>query len=315
MIASIVRGIGNFFFLRVMGRWVAGAKAEDAVRYCTGLNSKGSACVINFLGEHYLERTLAEAAVREYAMLTDRIAEKKARASITIKPSQFGFDAKDVPYNGAFCEKKMLEAVRYAASKGVAVWLDMEDSRHTDFTLAFYKKHSGRYRMGVCIQANLKRSGRDLLSLIVLSQEAPVMVRLVKGIYAEGEEIAHTGPQKIHGAFLALIREAFEKSPPDFGIAVGTHHSEAISLALAMQKKFPKKFFEIEVLKGVLPAYYEELRGNGVPVTEYVPYGPDAFAYSVRRAWKNPRFARSVLLSLFFDAYKKLYGGLSSDAR
>jgi len=301
MFSSLVRDFGNFFFLRVMGRWVAGANAEDAIRYCKDLDGK---CVINYLGEHYHEAAEAERCVLEYKRLLDLIVKNQAPAAITIKPSQFGFNAQ-VPNPSSFCEKRMLEVVRYAAGLGIVSWLDMESSEYTDFTTAFYKRYAAKYPMGICLQASLRRTEKDLDGLIAFSPSA--RIRLVKGIYLESGTIAFTDPAEIHKRFLALIRRAFEKSPAGFGIAVGTHHTEAVSLALSLQKKYRKKFFEIEVLKGVLPQYYKELRRQGINPTEYVPYGKDAFAYSVRRAMRNPRFASSMLFAPFFDAYNKIY--------
>ncbi len=308
MLPKLVRSIGNFFFLHIMGRWVAGSRAEDAVAYCRKLNGKGSSCVINFLGEHYTKTALAEEAVAEYKRLIDAIAASGAKAAITIKPSQFGFNALDTEDPKSFCEDKMAEVAKYATGKGIVTWLDMEDSRFTDFTIAFYKRHRSGSRLGICLQANLKRTDKDLEGLVALAGSGPVLVRLVKGIYKESARVSVTGQGELHKRFLALIRKAFSESPPSFGIAVGTHHPEAVSLALAMAREHPKGFFDLEVLKGVLPSYYEELRKNGINPTEYVPYGPDAFAYSVRRAMRNPSFARSVLFAVFFDAYKKLYG-------
>jgi proline dehydrogenase len=305
MLASLIRDFGNFFFLRIMHRWVAGAEAEDAVEYCKGL---GGRCIINYLGEHYKESALADEAVREYRKLADLIASSWMPSSITIKPSQFGFNALDIEDPKSFCEEKLLEVVRYADSKKIMTWLDMEDSQFTDFTLAFYKKYAPKFRLGICLQANLKRTGDDLADLITLSKKMPVRVRLVKGIYVENERIVLTEPKHIHARFLELITAAFENTGADFGIAVGSHHTEAIELAVRLQQEHPKAFFEIEVLKGVLPEYYKALRKRGLSVVEYVPYGHEAFAYSVRRARKNPGFAGSMLFAPFFDAYKKLYG-------
>jgi proline dehydrogenase len=308
MLERLIRDFGNFFFLRIMGRWVAGARAEDAVAYCRKLNARGSSCVINFLGEHYRESKEAEAAVAEYRRLVDLISSSGVKAAITIKPSQFGFNALDIEDPKSFCEDNMAAVASYAGGKGLTTWLDMESSRFTDFTISFYRKYSGRLDLGLCLQANLKRTPGDLESLIRSAGKAPLKIRLVKGIYKEDPSISITDGKELHKRYLDLMREAFGKSPPSSGIAVGTHHPEAVSEALMLRKRHPKAFFDLEVLMGVLPSYYEELRKKGVNVTEYVPYGPDSFAYSVRRALKNPSFAKSILFSIFFDAYKKLYG-------
>jgi proline dehydrogenase len=305
MLSRIIRSLGNFYFLHLMNQWVAGSSVKDAVSCCRKLGSMGSGCMINHLGEHYTEAAMAKEAVEEYKKLIDQLSLSGTAACLTIKPSQFGFNTQDAPDPEKFCRQEMLEVVRHASGKNVFVWLDMEDSRFTDFTLDFYEEFVPAFLLGICLQANLLRTRKDLDRMIGLCKTASVRVRLVKGIYPEKNAISDPG--KLHSRFLGLIRYAFEKSPPSFGIAVGSHHAEAIELALALQKKYKKQKFEIQVLKGVLPDYCEELRKRGVSIVEYVPYGHDAFAYSVRRARKNPRYAHSRLFSLFFDAYKKLY--------
>jgi proline dehydrogenase len=304
MITSAIREFGNFFFLRMMNRWVAGANAGDALGYCRKLNE---GCIINLLGEHYKSSNQASEAAGEYKKLIDAVSASRTNASLTIKPSQFGFNAEDIPDPKKLCREKMLDVVQFASGKTIFVWLDMEDSRFTDFTLDFYSEFAPNSGLGICLQANLLRTKKDIDRLIALSKSFKVRLRLVKGIYVEDPKISIRDPKTLHKNFLALIKYAFEKSPPSFGIAVGSHHEEAIELAITLQKKHRKEFFEIQVLKGVLPDYYAELRKRGVKVVEYVPYGRDAFAYSVRRARKNPGFARSILFGVFFDAYKKLY--------
>ncbi len=206
-----------------------------------------------------------------------------------------------------FCSAQMLEVIKYASAKKILVWIDMEDSRYTDFTLRFYKKFVPKYKLGICLQANLRRTEKDLLDMIKLSQKANVRVRLVKGTYPEHNDIALTDPHEIHVKFLSLISVAFEKGSRDFGIAIASHHRQAVELALKLQEEHKKKFFQVQVLKGVLPKYYEELRKTGFHIVEYVPYGERAFAYSIRRAKKNRNYAKSILFAPFFDAYKKLY--------
>jgi proline dehydrogenase len=306
MLPQFVQAVGNFLFIHFLNRWVAGASPEHAVKYCRSIGQRG--CIMNLLGEHYEKSKDADEAVAEYKKLIGLISASKTKASLTLKPSQFGFNALDAKDPEKLCREKMIEVLRYASVRKIFVWLDMEDSRFTDFTLDFYCDHALEFGLGICLQANLLRTKKDLGRLISLSRSAPVFVRLVKGIYLEDPKISVRDPGALHKGFLDLIRYAFENSPPGFGIAIGSHHEDAVELALTLQKKHKKRRFEIQVLKGVLPTYYAALERRGVNVVEYVPYGKDAFAYSVRRARKNPGFARSVLFGVFFDAYKKLYG-------
>lgn len=298
-----VRDAGNFFFLHVMPRWIAGADAQAAAAYC----KKHVPCIVNYLGEHHPDSHLIRPVVEEYRRLIGLLSSGGVKASMAIKPSQFGFSVLDLEDPMSFCEDNMLEVVKSAGAAGVLTWLDMEDFRSTDFTLDFYCRYAPKYPLGICLQANLTRTPRDLARLIALSQGCAVRVRLVKGAYKEKPEVGPDSSAEVHAAFLGLIKAAFGKSPAGFGIAVGSHHPEAVELALKLQAEHPKTFFEIEMLKGVRTGYQEELRGRGVPLAVYAPYGRDVFAYSVRRAMKDPRLSRNPLFIPFFDAYKKLY--------
>lgn len=304
MLTRAIRDFGNFLFLNILNRWVAGERAEDAVRYCRSLKCRGCHCTINYLGEHHVQVSSVLSTVREYKRLIGLMSSSMA---ISIKPSQFGFNALERKDSEKFCSQQMLEVIKLASSKKILTWIDMEDSRYTDFTMRFYRRHAARYKLGICLQANLRRSEADLLDLIKLSQKASVRVRLVKGTYDEPEEIALTDPHEIHVKFLSLISVAFEQGSRDFGVAVATHHRQAVELALKLQEEHKKKFFQIQVLKGVLPKYYAELRRGGFHIVEYVPYGERAFAYSIRRAKRNPGYAGSILMAPFFDSYRKLY--------
>src|SRR5256712_10998342 len=75
--------------------------------------------------------------------------------------------------------KKILDRVR---SMDGFLWMDMEGSRFTDPTLAVYRRALAEYpEVGVAVQANLRRTERDVASLL----EVDGIVRLVKGAYRE----------------------------------------------------------------------------------------------------------------------------------
>jgi proline dehydrogenase len=293
-------------FLKIFNQWVAGENADSAVRYCRKLKCRGCHCVIHYLGEHHTDIALVLGTVKEYKYLIDLLPS--SGNAITIKPSQFGFNVMERKDAEKFCQQQMLEVVKCASAKNILTWIDMEDSRYTDFAIGFYRRFASKYRLGITLQANLRRTEDDLHALVRLSSKAHVRVRLVKGTYHENGDVALTDPHEIHVKFLSLISVAFEQTSKEFGVAVASHHRQAIELALKLQEEHKKKFFQIQVLKGVMPAYYRELRGSGLHIIEYVPYGEDVFAYSVRRAKENPGFAKSVLFVPFFDAYDKIYG-------
>lgn len=319
----------NLWFNYFSHKWVAGRNAENAINYVKKLNNAKhtSSGIINHLGEHHLESKFAKETVSEYKKLIDLIVENNLDAAVSIKPSQFGFDAEDVENPREFCFKNMQEIVEYAKEKRVFLWFDMERSKYTDFTIETYEKLvNDDQKVGICLQANLKRTDKDLRALIALSRKGlPVKVRLVKGIYPETGDIAYVNNLDIHLAFRNLVKTAFEKSPKSFGIAIGSHHIDIIDEAKILQGSHKKDFFEIQVLKGVRPKLYEKLRRRSdyQNIIEYVPYGRNAFAYSMRRIVENPDFGEMVagtnlfykfILRILIKAYTRRHGAIHTHA-
>src|SRR2546426_11733846 len=93
----------------------------------------------------------------------------------------------------------VLEATR---ATGRVLWLDMEGANTTDDTIWIGEQLLTRYdRVGICLQANLKRTGDDLERLI----RDGARVRLGKGAYKETPGIAHRPRAAIHRAYLSHL--------------------------------------------------------------------------------------------------------------
>src|SRR3989454_6174652 len=146
------------------------ARAEEA-------NRRGLGAILNLLGEHHHDQASVDAAVREYIDLLDAIRDRKLDACLSIKPTQCGLMLGEEAYWRS--TKKILDRVR---SMDGFLWMDMENSRFTDPTLAVYRRALAAYpNVGVAVQANLRRTERDVETLL----EIGGIVRLVKGAYPE----------------------------------------------------------------------------------------------------------------------------------
>ena len=112
------------------------------------------------------------------------------------------------------------------------VWIDMESSDHTDETIGIYYDLFARFeRLGIALQANLKRTKNDMIDL--LSHGAKI--RLVKGAYKEKTTISFKSKSDVDKNFLKLMRLLFKKCN-EFGIA--THDLKMIEYAVKLSKKF-----------------------------------------------------------------------------
>jgi len=158
----------------------------------------------------------------------------------------------------------------------------MESANTTDDTIWICEQLLTRYgRVGICLQANLRRTADDLDRLI----RDGARVRLVKGAYKETPDIAYRTRSEIDRAYLAHLETLFAKARH---FAVASHDGRLIVRALALANAHPTPF-EFAMLQGVRDPLKAELVRAGHRVAEYIPYGPNWLPYFTRRLRERPR--------------------------
>jgi proline dehydrogenase len=254
----------------IASNFVAGETPEAAMDHVDDLNDRGVNGILNLLGEHYDERANADADADAYIDLVHDLADRNTDACISIKPSQIGLSISD----GAFEEN----LARIVDAADCFVWIDMEDHPTTDVTLDAFERHARETEgnVGVCIQANLKRTRDDLERLADL----PGKVRLVKGAYDEPNDIAYKNKARVDEAYEEYLTYMFEAF--DDGIAVGSHDPQMIDLATELHDEHGTPF-EIQMLMGVREQAQFELAAEDYDVYQYIPYGNKWFSYFYRR--------------------------------
>ena len=162
------------------------------------------------------------------------------------------------------------------------MWLDMESAEHTDETIEIYHTFFSRYeRLGIALQANLKRTENDLNDLL----KRGAKIRLVKGAYRENARIAFKSKKEVDDNYLKLMRILFQKSNE---FAIASHDEKIIHKAQTLSKKHPRKF-EFQFLKGIREEIKSDLIKKKFVVSDYIPYGTNWLAYSVRRIKERKR--------------------------
>lgn len=270
----------------IASNFVAGETPGAALEHVDEINENGVTGILNLLGEHYEDPENATADTEEYVELAKMIGERETDACISVKPSQLGIDISDELF-----EENLGRIVDAA---GCFVWIDMEDHTTTDATLDAFEKYALETdgNVGVCVQANLKRTGTDLQRLADL----PGKVRLVKGAYDEPAAIAH----KDKGTVDAVYRDQLEFMFREFedGIAVGSHDPAMIDAARELHEEYETPY-EVQMLMGVREDAQVEL-AHDVPVYQYIPYGSKWMSYfyrRVRESKENLVFAARALVS------------------
>ena len=279
-------GLTEKLLYRVAKRWIAGYSLDDAIKASHDANNKKLRVILNRLGEHTPDEKLIQGYTEEYLRLLDRIRAEKIDATISVKPSQLGLAASPSLY-----KTNLLRIVERAEEYDEFVWIDMENSPYTEETLETYKEIlPGHRQLGVCLQANMKRTGSDLKDLISRGG----IIRLVKGAYPENGEVAYKKRSEVDANYVRLMTMLFEG---EGRFAIGTHDEKLIDKARELARDH-KPDFEFQLLKGIRDDIKPILIEEGYRVSEYIPYGPEWYNYSKRRMRERKRNILLLLRSI-----------------
>lgn len=273
--------------------YVSGDSLEKALKTVDSLFSeKRILSTIDLLGEAEKTKEKVLSAVLAYEKTLDEIKERNY-ASISIKPSQFGYYI-----DRSFCEENIERILEKANNQNTLVTIDMEDIDLTDFTLELYTKLKPKYpNVGTVLQSRLYRTEKDIERLDGLKAH----IRLCIGIYNVSKQYAYTRKKDMKENLLKLLRILLEKG---HFVAIGTHDKLYIKKALEIidEMKVPKEQREFQMLMGVpRDDTHRELIERGEKVRLYVPYAlswSDAIAYLRRRMIESPSITGLVLKNL-----------------
>ncbi len=264
--------------IRFAGQWVAGETKEDAVRVAKDANRRGIHVIVNHLGEHYHEKAPVEATVQEYLRLVAALRAADVDGTVSTKPTQLG-----IMIDREYALSQLVPILDAVKAWGRVLWVDMEAASTVADTIWVFEELRRRYEhVGLCLQANLRRTEGDLERLLALGAR----IRLVKGAYKETPDVAFMTRAEIDREYLRHLETLFQKGRE---FAVATHDGKLIDRALALAKEHPAVPWEFAMLQGVRNPLKAELVAKGLRVTEYVPYGPNWLPYFTRRLKERPR--------------------------
>jgi len=276
MVGSVLRPDSYnrpFMIPPIANNFVAGEDPSTAIEHVTSCNSDGVDGILNLLGEHYSKRPPADADTQAYIDLIAALAAADVGGCVSVKPSQIGLDVGVDVF-----EENLASIVEAGQQHDRFVWIDMEDHTTTDVTLDAFETHAigTDGDVGLCVQANLKRTREDIERLA----ELPGKIRFVKGAYDEPAEIAHKSKEAVNTAYKELLEFAFREF--DDGIAVGSHDPAMIDHAAELHAEYGTDY-EVQMLMGVRESAQRELAADGVPTYQYIPYGDKWMSYFYRR--------------------------------
>ncbi|HXC95075.1 MAG TPA: proline dehydrogenase family protein [Edaphobacter sp.] len=272
---------------KLSSRFVAGMSVEDVLAVCERVNHEGIAATLDSLGESVTTEAEAQKSADIYHQLLDAIEARKLNANVSVKLSQVGMD-----FDPALAERIVGEMVAHAAQVHSFVRIDMEGSPYTEATIAMTERLAAKYpgAVGTVLQAYLYRTDTDTSRLL----DQGIRVRLCKGAYKEGPEVAFPSKADVDANYVNLMKRMVTYQSPETGKGVFcgiATHDEAIvdqMRSFVNDNKIDKHAFEFQMLYGVRRDLQRRLATEHYGVRVYIPFGPEWYPYFMRRLAERP---------------------------
>jgi proline dehydrogenase len=271
------------FMRRTVTRFMPGEDAQDALTAARGLATNGLRTVFTHLGENVALRSEAELVTQHYLSLIDRIRAAGLGTEISLKLTQLGLDL-----DPKFCYDNLSALLEHTPPEKT-LWIDMEQSPYVDVTLELFRRaRKSHANIGVCLQAYLFRTEKDLDSLIPMG----TAIRLVKGAYNEPAEIAYPVKKDVDENFLHLAQRLLspEARRARVRAVLATHDRALIAKIIewSASQGVPKDRVEFQMLYGIQRAEQIRLAQAGYPSGVLVAYGTFWYPWFMRRLAERP---------------------------
>ena len=271
------------FMQRAVRRFMPGERIDDALGAATELQALGIGTLYTKLGENLSTAADAQGVVDHYLELLQRIREAGIDGEVSVKPTQLGLDIDE-----DLCFRNLRALAAAAEAQGSYLWIDMEDSGYVDRTLDLYQRlRASHPRTGVCLQAYLRRTAKDVERLLPLGPA----IRLVKGAYDEPATVAYRAKRDVDANYLGLavtmLRESRGRS---IRLGLGTHDVELIEqiATQAAAAGVGKDGFEVQMLYGIRAREQRRLARSGYRVQTLIAYGSAWYPWYMRRLAERP---------------------------
>ena len=266
----------------VVRRFVAGDELEDAITVIKDLNARGIGGILDLLGEGVEDPAGASSAADAYLASIRRIEESGIDTTVSMKPTQLG-----LAFDKAQCTAHFRRLASEAQRVGAGLEIDIEQSEYVSDTIDVFRSLRAEFSdIRLALQAYLRRTPTDLENMKGLAPK----IRLVKGAYAEPEELAFQKRSEIDAQYAYLSDWLIHHGTDP---AIATHDGKLIE---HMQRGADSKdSFEIQMLYGIRRDLQESLARQGYRVRVYVPFGSAWYPYLMRRMAERPANVRFFL--------------------
>ena len=282
------------FAKRAVRRFMPGEDLDSALGACASLAREGLGSVVTALGERVSNRAEAESVRDHYLRVLEETRTRALPTQPSVKLTHLGLDI-----DRALCAASLRTLAERAAVTGSFVWVDIEESHYVDATLDVFREvRAACDRVGLCLQAYLRRTPDDLASLLAMGAS----IRLVKGAYREPPSVAFAEKREVDAAYRRLGEKMLESYEADAGgmPVFGTHDLALVEdlRARAVALGLEQGDWEVHMLYGIRTAEQRTLAASGIAVRVLVSYGTHWFPWYVRRLAERPANVWFVVRSL-----------------
>ncbi len=268
---------------------------EDAGAALEAARALGVGAVLTRLGENLASAGEAEDVTKHYLGVLHRVQAEKLDVEISIKPTQLGLD-----FSKEECARHLQTLIERAKSQNNWVWVDMEATPYTDVTLELYKNARRKFpNTGLCVQAYLYRTEKDLQDLIALGSG----VRLVKGAYKEPPDKAFPKKSDVDENFFKLATMLLSPEARAKGVRAifGTHDPVLIRRIeeYGRAQNLPASALEFQMLYGIRRQEQVRVAKAGCKFRVLISYGEAWWAWYMRRLAERPANVLFVVKTMF----------------
>lgn len=283
------------FVKMAVRRFMPGETLDEALAAAKEQNKLGILVTLTQLGENLRDLSEADQVLAHYLDVLQRLGREGVKGEVSIKPTQLGYDQ-----NVARCTEHTRTLAEAARVHGSRLWIDMEGTAYTEGTLALYREIRRTHaNVGVAVQAYLRRTRKDLESLIPLGPA----VRIVKGAYAEPAELAFPDKREVDENYHWMAERLWAPDARAAGawVTLGTHDHALIERleATAARMNVPASAYEYALLYGIGRGEQLRLVKAGRTVRVLISYGAHWFPWYMRRLAERPANLLFVARSMF----------------
>lgn len=287
-------------FLR--GNYVAGEKEAAGVqRALSLLQEEGIRSSLFYMGEYVDTMDLVRENIESKIAIATALQNEELDIHVSVDPTQIGHHIDpEIVLENAYNIASNIKAAIGNKMEGVnCLMFDMEDASLNDPTIAIHNwLQDENFPVALTLQAYLHRTEKDLAEQIARGSR----VRLVKGAFAAGADLAFQSTAQIKNNSRKLIEMMLSKAAKEAGFypIIATHDTRLHEFAIeqARLNGWQPESYEFEMLLGVREDIARDLARKGERVRLYVPFGRNWWPHAARRIGENPANASLLIRSL-----------------